>query len=406
MSGHKAEEEWRRLKERSDIDWDNEVKPLMIPLIGYADGVALGFGNKKSIMNTKITLGIFGTTLMRQKFAKVGLGYPPSMSGSLDILRNHLMMQYDNSVTKVNEEIDEYKRSIQLIFWDVIMTDLQYAWKHGIVMDVLGQGTYRIYPFLSTMIGDHPQLQSWSSVKQGATTHGCRYCMYPTKEMVLFDPSVHGLRDYKECLTLIDAAVPILAKKRNARNRQRRVLSEPENEVLVKIKTLSLTALPKNPFLYVYSGHNSTAFNGLIQFDPFHTLLAGVLVDIQSWCVRVIEMLDKSSHSKYSKKALALYDASIIAMPGGWNSMPHIPWVHFNNGLSHLVTNTGKGKNKNSASGSMGGMRSSWSSCMVLQSLISISSSIDQIVPDNDEFNFKAKPTSDSVRVGNIKSKP
>jgi hypothetical protein len=95
-----------------------------------------------------------------------------SMSGSLDLLRHHLMTKYDHYVTKVNEEIDEFKRSIQLIFWEHVMVDLVYAWKHGIVMHVLGQGTFRIYPFISSMIGDHPQLQSWSSVKQGATTHG------------------------------------------------------------------------------------------------------------------------------------------------------------------------------------------------------------------------------------------
>ena len=63
-------------------------------------------------------------------------------------------------------------------------------------MHELGRGVFRFYAVVAFHAGDDPALKRTKGMKEGKCRFGCAFCLYPTLKGVMYDPSMHLLRDH------------------------------------------------------------------------------------------------------------------------------------------------------------------------------------------------------------------
>ena len=120
-----------------------------------------------------------------------------------------------------------------------------------------------------------------------------------------------------------------------------------QRKTLEQADKMSLSVLPVSPFMCYYMGKGNDIFYGAAAPDSFPTIAARLMQACVAWSIQIIQMLDNSGDMKFEKKALANLDKCVMPFKGGHHDMPHVPSVHFHNGMTKTV----KGKANKSATG-------------------------------------------------------
>jgi hypothetical protein len=194
------EQEERTFRLRPDViaNTAEGIRCLLCPLLIWADGMTPDKSRNVSINNTHLMLGWFSPELMRQVSTKIELGYPPTWTWIPEsvLLKHFLDQKCFSTKTRGRDEITEFKRSIELVFWERVLSYLEYSWTQGTPLKILGRnGTYRVYYLLVRIKGDEPQQQHMCGCKKGQCTYGCRDCLYPTTAVHMWNPLMHPPRD-------------------------------------------------------------------------------------------------------------------------------------------------------------------------------------------------------------------
>jgi hypothetical protein len=172
----------------------------ILPLVIYADGIAVGWGSGVSIQNTLMIPGWFSPAMQRELSSPVCTGFSPSdiyPSGD-QALYVHLMEVFDNRKTHVEEEMRLLKRHAEYQWWARLLSYIDYAWKHGVQMMVLGKGIVTVYPYIAFTNADDPQQSIFAGTLAGNCNCGCRYCDFPTRTLQFYSTSEHPKRVFHE----------------------------------------------------------------------------------------------------------------------------------------------------------------------------------------------------------------
>lgn len=388
-----VEDEFRK---RSDVKGRDNC--FVLPLLLYGDGISPGWNSAFHIMNTQVNLGYFPPDLMNKNEAKILPGVPGLFGDDTSdgLLLTHLAKQFDGGKTKAAEELKEFKREVHFRWWRVVRDQINYGWRYGYQVIVLGVGVCTLYPVLACLIGDDPHLSFMAGMKEGQCLYGCRSCMFPIQTMNVYDKDLYKERDFVRLMALLDEAAPIKAKQRLSTRATKKdsKLTRPENALLNQVeRENSLHVSPRSPFHHVHWGSkNYSVFNGGTPPDDMHMIYAGIMSTVKSIVTRIVIAFDESSDPRFKGKSLALLEKRIKAMDKRHTDMDSVAWMIFHRGLARLVKDTMKGK-KEQATGTLGGERCSSSLVMCMQLLLAIGTEGD-IIPNTNTYTFTLPPPS------------
>jgi len=196
---------------------------IIVPIIGYTDGISPGFKQDAHIINTMAVLGIFSPELQAKDYAKMRLGFPPSLSGiSPDALEAHVAASLSgeqtgaDKKTAAKEEIKEFKRQLEVEWWTEFINQINYSWYHGVKMTVLGQGVKNVHFALTFMVADDPQVMRLLGLRESMAFFGCRCCLHPTRTLTPYNVEMHPNRCAKEIVRMLTEVQGIVLQKRLA----------------------------------------------------------------------------------------------------------------------------------------------------------------------------------------------
>lgn len=415
MSGEFMEHVHEVMKCRPNIPAD----AVVLPVIMYIDGVSLGKKQQQSIKNCLLSLGVYKPPLFRSPISKISIGYPVTFDNiSKDLLEAHLLVVFNGQVGKVKEEMKEFSRVVYFKWLTNVIQTLEYSWRYGVKMHILGRGECTVYTKYSLTVGDHPQQQQTVGSKEGQSKHSCRSCEYPTLTMDEYSPIHHRFRSESDIYELLKKAQPIRLKQRAAARSNRSWGSAEEKTVLKDLSRMCLQNYPISPLLThcrVGCGHPTLSlFRSMSPSDDFHTLCAGILCAVKSWIIVIIVFFNKGTDAKYNNVSVSLMERRVAQLGRGHDDMPHVNWAPFTDGLSRFATRTKEGK-ENHATGNTGGLASEMNLTICLMLIFIIGTNGD-ILPNTDDYEYSvprpkkqggtAQPPSYSkVAVGNVSQK-
>jgi hypothetical protein len=147
------EQEERTFRLRPDViaNTAEGIRCLLCPLLIWADGMTPDKSRNVSINNTHLMLGWFSPELMRQVSTKIELGYPPTWTWIPEsvLLKHFLDQKCFSTKTRGRDEITEFKRSIELVFWERVLSYLEYSWTEGTPLKILGRNGTTTFLFES-----------------------------------------------------------------------------------------------------------------------------------------------------------------------------------------------------------------------------------------------------------------
>jgi hypothetical protein len=353
------------------------------------------------------TCGLYSDELQRKNLAKFCLGYIKELDNvPLSTVETHLRTKAGYTATGAADAVKEFKNTINQIFWAALTTSIKVHHRNGIKMRVLcDEKVHEMYPVLSFVIGDEPAQHAVTSVKQNNTKRPCNQCTYCPDDRVDYTEVAFPYRNNNEMKELCPIAVEgnlrlqnhklslNLCTKKNMKTHLRRsedALTEVESAALRRLKDLSVH--PRiNPFHDVPMGSNNDIY--CIPNDPFHVYCAGLMKSCVKWILLIVTNIDRLD--KNYCDASALLDGRLDSFPY-CPELPHVPPTYFRNGLTHCVNNVSK-KEKENATGSLGGYRSSHYITALLHLYFAIGYNGD-ILP-NDSFE------ADGIQYGNPTAK-
>ena len=276
------------------------------------------------------------------------------------------------------------------------MEAITKGWKEGYNIPILGHGIRKVYTYLAFFVGDDPELQQKSGMMQ-APTFACRSCLYPTNQIVMCNVENHPPRKLGDFLAI--QAKAIEAKLAWFQGAPRSTNTHAGVSVLNEVTSEGYHVLPLNPFHHVVMLDGRDILNGGSPPDAFHVLQAGLLNSLKSWVIRVVVQFNKSSDARYKDISLALFDERFVSLgKEGYCEIPHTPFEHMPKGIVRLVTETVQGKT-NRATGSAGGMRSSYAIMYSLMFILILQGD-DQIVSNDNEYIFRMERKEEIPQVG------
>jgi hypothetical protein len=188
MTSTWAEMTEREMRSRCDYG-------TLLPIIVNSDGVAVG-GTKQSVTTCLGTFGNCSDKLHNSIISKFSLGYLSKLNITEEELMTHLLRRGKTKAV-AKEIIKSFDRSLERLFWELVISPLRQAAKHGVYMRVLGvpNKVLLMFPYLVGHLSDEPGQKRLCGMKEGGTTHFCIHCMYSNSEG-LYDRERHKLRDY------------------------------------------------------------------------------------------------------------------------------------------------------------------------------------------------------------------
>jgi hypothetical protein len=324
---------------------------ICVPLIVYADGVALGVRNKVKATTVMCSFGIYSDALLQRDVSKVSLGYINDLSDhSKDLLVKHLCTHGNYSKSGAMESIRAFGRKIERDYWLLLFETLIKYEDTGVRMNVLGRGECKVKLVLAFMVGDDPAIHRYCCLYEGNAMRTCVRCLYKRKRDGVYIPHNVVLRDHNinEDRARVAEQAEMLKSSGIALNiLQRHVLN---------IFKLQCTHSLLNPTASVPMGYTKPLTPNHIYNSPpdlLHTWCCGIMKNVLLWTVSVIMLVSKSRGYELNR---GLFDSRVAAF-SHLPKMPNVTTTYFKAGITCIS------KNKTSAqqlatSGGAAGYRS------------------------------------------------
>ena len=126
---------------------------VLLPMILYTDGVAVGFGNNKKCQPVICSIGNYSDEMLRKDFTKICLGYIPYLDSKCIIsITDHLIINVGMSATDAKAEISRFSIEIDNQFWSRIISCFAVN-RTGKELYILGRGLTTVFPMLAIFVG-------------------------------------------------------------------------------------------------------------------------------------------------------------------------------------------------------------------------------------------------------------
>jgi hypothetical protein len=357
----------------------------------YEDGIQTSNGEDGKANNVVAFLFNIDPKLQRKPLGKIDVGYINFLTDmSKDEMVSYLKKKF-NSETKARVEIQRYEQLIRKTFFEsAVVHPINWSLHNGMQIHILGHGVRTVHVGLAAMIGDDVSLNANCGLLGSTAKHSCRHDDFPTRSSDEFSfGTVHKARNAKwtlDSLTLVqqfqrDELVRPVALRRGENTEERNILKQLA-KLCVRPNSIS-------PFLTAHFGFGHSIFDSS-PTDILHTVDGGVAAAVKSWVLIIISLLNKSEDPKYKGTCARMFESAIRSFVSGYEDMPHVPWITFDKGLLALAERSGQKKDSITATGSMGGNRSSWARTMLLQILLVLGHS-DDIVPNDPAYVYQVK---------------
>ena len=354
--------EWAK-KTQEDIQ-EKDPNGILLPIILYSDGVALGQHMDTSLCPVMGTLGWYSKKLFQKDISKFVIGYIEKIENvSESILINHLVIVCNMSTTKAKKNISLFKKNVFLEFWKFCIEQIQPAATNGMTMKVLGvDGTNTFYPRIAFHVGDDPAQHDVSSIKCGSMVrHPCIMCNYDLRQS---EPYVFNMNNFRnlnvELVNEIQMAELIYLKDLKGIPK-----GVGEKDFLENLENKGYHPI-SNPFFNAPFGPNNSIYNS--PPDLMHLYSAGLIKSVLLWTLTIIDAVSKYDGKDYNYKYdgkdynfsqnAGIFDIRLQQFPIMPRNIPHLYMVRFKKGLMYIAENK-TGKEKSLATGSGGNFRSS-----------------------------------------------
>lgn len=273
----------------ADVRASKNKSGKILPLAIYCDGVAVSRDSLKSVLGTPLN---FSDELSNKTFAKFSCGNMPTLEDFvvLTTLRSHLMTVCQMSGAAADAEIKYFSLSIINQFWKLCLSPIIEGYSEGIELRIIGDpSTYIFYPCVAFSVGDEPgQKEMLGCYNAPQVNMPCTKCTYSPKTGVLYDPSLHPLRNAAESKKLCSDAVKLLATGKIPKT----------HETFKALQNLSLHAY-NNVLHDVPMGINNHLFNA--PPDLLHTYCAGMMKSIMIWTMTILDSISKSNDKRFTQ---------------------------------------------------------------------------------------------------------
>ena len=342
---------------------------ILLPIIFYWDGVALGQHMDTLVCPVMGTLGWYSKTLFQKDISKFVIGFIEKINNiSEAVLINHLVTVCRMSSTKAKENIAFFKKQIFFEFWQQCLETIQPAANRGIELKILGQYQTRIfYPRIAFHVGDNPAQHDVASIKCASKVqYPCIRCMYDLRKGGAYVYNADNFRIVnEELLNNIRIAQSCYLKSLKGEVRE-----AEEKEVLVTMQKKGYHPI-YNPFFDAPFGPNNSIYNS--PPDLMHLFSAGLIKSVLLWTMTIIDAVSKYEGTDYNfSQNAGLFDMRLRQFPAIPRNIPHMHLCKFAKGLMKIVQNKNS-KEKSYATGSGGNFRSSEYVVALFQSRFAVS---------------------------------
>ena len=342
---------------------------ILLPIILYSDGVALGQHMDTYLCPVMGTLGWYSKKLFQKDLSKFVIGYIDKINNISDaVLIHHLVTVCKMSATKAKENIVLFKKNVFLEFWKLCIETIQLSASRGMEMKILGhEGTKIFYPRIAFHIGDDPAQHEVASIKCGSMVrHPCIKCMYDLRASETYVFNIKNFRNLNhDLLNEIRMAESINLKVLKKEHR------EPgENELLDTLEKKGYLPI-NNPFFDAPFGPDNSIYNS--PPDLMHLFSAGLIKSVLLWTLIIIDAISKYDGEDYNfSQSTGLFDIRLKQFPIIPKNIPHLHMCRFEKGLMYIIDNKSV-KDKTNATGSGGNFRSSENVVALFQTRFAVS---------------------------------
>ena len=366
-----------------------DVDGYILPLIFYSDGVCVS----ESHVNNKVTpvictTGNFPDVLIQKDIAKRVISYLPSYNThSKTVLIQHLHSTLGISISAAERNVRYFELYVERTFWHTLIEIISNYSVRGVKLQVLGQGIKTFYPRIAFVVGDDPAQHRISGLSEGMATHGCTYCNYNTRTGLVYDPQVDTIRDIDTIRRDCSIAKPLMQ-----RVMQGQKLNKQENIIIKKLQAQNVHPY-LNPFFNAPMGFENNIYQGATP-DLLHLFCAGLMKSLVQWVMTIISCISQYPNSGF-KNGPVIFDSRISNFPYV-HDMPHLYWTTFRSGLMQFGKKSKK--EKELATGSLGGFKSTTFISLLVQIYFSIGFNND-VLPTNINFMYY------QINLGNVANK-
>jgi hypothetical protein len=345
--------EWAR--EALDEIRKKDPEGMLLPLLLYWDGVALGQHMDTLVCPVMGTLGWYSKTLYQKDVSKFVIGFIEKMNNvSEAVLINHLVTVCKMASSKAKDNIAYFKKQLFLEFWKLCIDTMKEATNLGMKLKILGQeGTKIFFPRIAFLIGDDPAQHDVASIKCGSKVqHPCIKCMYDLSTGGAYDFDENNFRKLNH---------ELLNNLRFAQTSYLKVLRDQprgndEKKCLITVQKKGYHPI-YNPFFDADFGPNNSIYNS--PPDLLHCFCAGMIKSVLLWTLYIIDAVSKYDGKDYNfSQNAGLFDMRLRQFPVIPRNIPHLRLCKFNKGLMKIAQSKTT-KEKSYATGSGGKFRSS-----------------------------------------------
>jgi len=357
----------------------------LLPIILYADGIALNNNIHNQITPVICTIGNFSNELITQDISKCTISYIPNLKK----INEGKILKHLQTIYKTKEEACKqmklFHMQVTRTVWEYIVNIVNHYWLNGVNMHVLGQGVKCFYPCVAYFAGDLPQQHEVVGVREKGR-YGCTYCMYDTFACAKYNAHSHISRHYDNIYNDIKRAEVIankVSKKMLIMKHEERIL----NDINLKCIHPILSPFHACPF-----GYNTHLFN-FTGPDLLHVFCGGLMKSMAKFVLSIVYFIGhnklfdtklQSNNNRYHGKHIT-FDDRIDRFPR-ISTMPHLNWTRFKGGILRHHTERGTTTGVLHATGSFGGFRSTSFISLMFQILYALG---NDVIPDYGTFNIR-----------------
>ena len=384
--------EWARLTQNFVRTRDNNN--ILIPIILYTDGVALGhLQNRKSIPVIG-ALGNCNNSLLRKDISKFIIGYIPFINNiSKEMILNHLVTKCGLSKTKANNSISMFNLQIERHFWNEVFKPINNCYRNGCLVHILGQGIKCIRTCVPFTVGDLPAQLQMRHFYNFNSRLPCLICNYSLIDQQPYDEEQVPYKNLNDLLDLAISAEPIYFKD------IARVQLTPNEVHLLKQCNIKCIRPLISPFIGELEMGIDNDMNNYI-VDLLHVFCSGIMKAVLLWIVIIIHEISKSEDKNFNK-SIGVLDDRLVNFPM-IPEVPHVNKCYFRKGLSFIVATKSK-KERTLTTGSTGGFKSLDYVSALVQMYFVIGNNGD-ILPNTNNYSFRRKGKR-GIYVGNVTKK-
>jgi len=362
----------------------------ILPIILYADCIALNNNIHNQITPVLCTTGNFSNELLSQDISKCTISYIPNLKKINEgKLLRHLQGLYKTK-DESSKQLKLFHLHVTKTVWEYIANTIQQYWLSGIKMNVLGQGVKCFYPCIAYFAGDLPQQHEVVGIKEKGR-YGCTYCMYDTFACTKYNAHTHISR-YNDRIYDDIKHVEVIANKVS-----RKVSITKQEEKVLGDLNLKCFHPILSPFHMCSLGYEGHIFN-FTGPDLLHVFCGGLMKSMAKFVMSIVyyvgnnklfDIKTQIDNKQYIGKHIT-FDDRIDRFPYT-STMPHLNWTRFKGGIMRHNTERGTSTGVLHATGSFGGFRSTSFISLMFQILYALG---NDVIPDYGTFTIRNNTVS------------